>query len=163
VKAHTPRGCEGAEIGNQRGEGRGRGRGRGMGKMGQGGRGGHGVSHSGGQKEAVNGSGGRGVVREREDEDHEETADERRQSRRTDGDEGVEIHWNRTTGDARGEQRVGTRARGTGLEVTEDDGRGRPGRRKRKRVRRKSNIECDEVSEYRSIPLSCHQYQVCLH
>ena len=98
--------------------------------MGQGGRGGHGLSHSGGQKEEVNGSGGIGVVREREDEDDEETDDERRHSRRTDGDKGVEIDWTRTTGDARGEQRVGTRARGTGLEVTEDDGRGRPGRKK---------------------------------
>jgi hypothetical protein len=87
------------------------------------------------------------MVREREDEDDEETDDEIGQRRRTDGDEGVEIDWNRTTGDARGEQRVGTRARGTGLEVTEDDGRGRPGRRKRKRMRSKSNIECDEESE----------------
>ena len=116
--------------------------------MGHGGRGGHGLSHSGGQKEEVNGSGGRGVVREREDEDDEGADDERGHKRRTDGDEGVEIHWNRTTGDARGEQRVGTRARGTGLEVTEDDdGRGRQGRRKRKRMRSESNIECDEESE----------------
>ena len=125
VKAHTQGGCEGAGMENQIGGGRGRGRGR----MGQGGRGGHGSSHSGGQKEEVNGSGGRGVVREREDEDDMKTDDERGLKRRTDGDEGVEIYWKRTTGDARGEQRVGTRARGTGLEVTEDDGRGRPGRR----------------------------------
>jgi len=129
VKAHTQGGCEGAEIG-KRGGGRGRGRDRGMGRMGQGGRGGHGLSHGGGQKEEVNGSGGRGVVRKREDEDDEDTDDERRQNRRTDGDEGVEIDWNITTGDARGEQRAGTRARGTGLEVTEHDGRGRPGPRK---------------------------------
>jgi len=123
--------------------------------MGQGGRDGNGLIHSGGQKQEVNdGSGGRGVAREREDEDDEETDDERRQSRRTDGDDGVEMGGNRTTGDARGEQRVGTRARGTGLEVTEDDGRGRSGRRKRQRMRRKSNVECDEVSEKRSTPFS---------
>ena len=47
--------------------------------MGQGGRGGHGLSQSDGQEEEVNGSSGRGVVREREDEDDEETDDERRQ------------------------------------------------------------------------------------
>ena len=158
MKAHTQRGCEGAGIGNQRGGRRGRGRGRGRGGMEQGGRCGHGLRHSGGQKEEVNGSGGRGVVREREDEDDEETDDERGQKRRTDGDERVEIDWSRTTGDARGEQRVGTRARGTGLEVTEYDGRGRPGRRERKRMRSKSNIECDEESEWRSTPFSCHQY-----
>ena len=46
-------------------------------------------------------------MREREDEDDEDIDDERGQRRRTDGDEGVEIAWNRTTGDARGEQRVG--------------------------------------------------------
>ena len=33
------------------------------------------------------------------------------------------------------------------MEVTEDDGRVRPGRRKRKRMRRKSDIERDEESE----------------
>jgi len=87
------------------------------------------------------------VVREREDEDDEGTDDARGQRRRTDGDEGVERDWSRTTGDTRGEQRVGTRATGTGLEVTEDDGRGRQGRRKRKRIRSASNIECDEESE----------------
>ena len=87
------------------------------------------------------------MVREREDEDDEETDGERGQRRRTDGDEWVDIDWNRTTGDARGGQRVGTRARGTGLEVTEDDGRGRPGRRKRKRMRSESNTECAEESQ----------------
>jgi hypothetical protein len=86
-------------------------------------------------------------VREREDEDDDGTDDARGQRRRTDGDEGVEIDWSRTTGDARGEHRVGTRAKGTGLELTEDDGRGRQGRRKRKRMRSESNIECDEKSE----------------
>ena len=55
------------------------------------------------------------MVREREDEDDEETDDERRQSRRTDGDEGVEVDWNRTTGDARGEQRVGDASRRDGI------------------------------------------------
>jgi hypothetical protein len=63
-------------------------------------------------------------VREREDENDEDTDDERRQSRRTDGDDGVELDWNIATGDARGEQRVGMRARGTGMEVTENGGRG---------------------------------------
>jgi len=115
--------------------------------VGQGGRGGHRLSQGGGQKEKVNGSGGRGVVREREGEDDEGTNDERGQRRRTDGDEGVDRDWSRTPGDARGEQRVGTRARGTGLEVTEDDGRGRQGRRKRKRMRSDSKIACDEESE----------------
>ena len=86
-------------------------------------------------------------MREREDEDDDGNDDARGQRRRTDGDEGVEIDWSRTTGDARGEQRVGTRAGGMGLEVTEDDGRGRQGRRKRKRMRSESNIECDEESE----------------
>jgi len=59
VKAHTQGGCEGAERGNQRGGGRGRGMGKGRGRMGQGGRGGHGLSHCGGQKEEANGSDGR--------------------------------------------------------------------------------------------------------
>ena len=86
-------------------------------------------------------------MREREDEDDEETDEERGQRRRTDGDEWVEIDWNRTTGDARGGQRVGTRARGTGLEVTEDDRRGRQGQRTRKRMRSESNIKSDEESE----------------
>jgi hypothetical protein len=63
------------------------------------------------------------------------------------GDEGVEIDWNTTLGDAGGEQRAGTRARGAGLEVTEDDGRDRPGWRKRKGMWRQSDIESDEASE----------------
>ena len=137
VKAHTQGGVEGAERGNQRGGGSGR--------MGQGGPGGHGSSHSGGQEEEANGSGWRGWVREREHEDDEEADDERRRSRKTDGDEGVETDWNRTTGEARGEQVVRTRARG--LEVAEDDGRGRPGRRRRKRMWRTWDIACDEESE----------------
>ena len=48
-------------------------------------------------KEKVNGSGGRGVVREREDEDDDGTDCSRGQRRRTDGDEGVEIAEQRET------------------------------------------------------------------
>jgi hypothetical protein len=86
-------------------------------------------------------------VRECEDEDVEEIVDEGRQCRRTDRHQGVNIDWNIITGVARGEQRMGTRATGTGLEVTADDGRGRQGRRKRKRMSRKSDVQCDEESE----------------
>ena len=38
-------------------------------------------------------------MREREDEDDDGTDDARGQRRRTDGDEGVEIDWSRTTGE----------------------------------------------------------------